>query len=39
VPRYRQATLAAFLKKNQETAQRTAAYELAYGDVRRAFDY
>ena len=39
VPRYRQAALAAFLKKNEETAQRTAAYELAYGDVRRAFDY
>jgi hypothetical protein len=39
VPRYRQAALAAFLKKDQSTAQRIAAYELAYGDVRRAFDY
>jgi hypothetical protein len=39
VPRYRQAALAAFLKKNEETTQRTGAYELAYGDVRRAFDY
>ena len=39
VPRYRQAALAAFLRKNATTAQRTAAYELAYSDVRRAFDY
>jgi hypothetical protein len=39
VPRYRQAALAAFLKEKEDTVHRTAAFELAYGDVRRAFDY
>jgi len=39
LPRYRQAALAAFLNKKEDTAQRTVAFELAYSDVRRAFDY
>ena len=36
-PHYRQATIRAFLSADDPTAQ--AAYELAYSDVRRAFDY
>lgn len=36
-PHYRQAAIGAFLK--QDAARATAAYELAYGDVLRAFDY
>jgi hypothetical protein len=37
-PRYRQASLGAFLHSG-DAARVTGAYELAYGDVRRAFDY
>jgi hypothetical protein len=37
-PRYRQASLGAFLHAG-DAARVTAAYELAYGDVRRAFDF
>ena len=36
-PHYRQAAIGAFLKSDE--ARATAAYELAYGDVQRAFDY
>lgn len=36
-PRYRQAVLAAFMMKDEARAE--AAYELAYSDVARAFDY
>ena len=36
-PRYRQAALSAFWSLGDEDAKR--AYELAYGDVLRAFDY
>jgi hypothetical protein len=36
-PRYRQAAIGAFFEK--DGAQADAAFELAYGDVRRAFDY
>jgi hypothetical protein len=36
-PRYRQAALSAFWSLGEEDAK--AAYELAYGDVLRAFDY
>ena len=36
-PHYRQAALAAFWSLGEEDAK--AAYELAYGDVLRAFDY
>lgn len=36
-PHYRQAALAAFRQDGDEKAQ--AAFELAYSDVRRAFDY
>jgi Protein of unknown function (DUF3089) len=35
-PRYRQATISAFLRPGQDSA---LAYDLAYGDVERAFDY
>jgi Protein of unknown function (DUF3089) len=35
-PRYRQATISAFLSPGQDSA---SAYDLAYGDVERAFDY
>jgi len=38
VPRYRQASLGAFLKA-EDPAQVIPAYELAYADVLRAFDY
>jgi hypothetical protein len=38
-PRYRQAALAAFLNQKEDAAQRSSAYETAYGDVRRAFGY
>ena len=37
-PRYRQAALGSFLKA-KDAAAATAAYELAYQDVERAFDY
>jgi Protein of unknown function (DUF3089) len=37
-PRYRQASLGAFLKA-KDAALATPAYEMAYGDVQRAFDY
>ena len=37
-PRYRQASLGAFLKAG-DVARAVPAYELAYGDVLRAFDY
>jgi DUF3089 family protein len=37
-PRYRQASLGAFLK-TEDAAPATAAYGLAYADVQRAFDY
>ena len=37
-PRYRQASLGAFLRA-KDVALVTPAYELAYGDVERAFDY
>ncbi len=35
-PRYRQATISAFLRPGPDSA---SAYDLAYGDVERAFDY
>jgi hypothetical protein len=37
-PHYRQAALAAFQRHNAD-AEAEAAFELAYGDVQRAFDY
>src|SRR6202008_1474143 len=37
-PRYRQASLGAFLKAG-DAVRVTPVYELAYGDVLRAFDY
>ena len=36
-PHYRQAAIGAFMR--EDAARATAAYELAYGDVLRAFDY
>jgi len=35
-PRYRQTTIAAFLKPDPDS---NAAYDLAYSDIQRAFDY
>ncbi len=35
-PRYRQATISAFLKPGNDSS---SAFDLAYGDVERAFDY
>jgi hypothetical protein len=37
-PHYRQATIAAFQRRERD-ATAAAAFELAYGDVQRAFDY
>jgi pimeloyl-ACP methyl ester carboxylesterase len=37
-PRYRQVSLGTFLKKSKN-AQRSEAFDLAYSDVKRAFEY